>query len=141
LKKEKASRKTPNQVFQVEMKTMKTLEARQAYRMRERVRLIREQRESGLTIRAWCAANHIKESTYYYWLQVIRKAALQADAGKKASSEQAIVRIGLPETIEPVKGNVSVPSIRLQYKNAALDIPPGVKAADLTVVLKVLDSI
>jgi len=120
---------------------MKTLEARQAYRLQERMQLIRDQRESGLTIRAWCAVNRIKESSYYYWLQIIREAALQTDAGTKPSTEQAIVRIGLPGTVEPDKRNIAAPAIRLQYKNAVLDISPGIRAMDLSVVLKVLDSI
>ena len=118
---------------------MKALEARQAYRMQERIRLLQAQRESGLTIRAWCVENRIKESSYYYWLQETRKAALKPAVGKKPGTEQALVRIGLPGSMNPAFGSMTVPAIRMQYNGAILDIPPGIRAEDLTAVLKALD--
>ena len=118
---------------------MKVLEARQAYRMQERIRLLQAQRESGLTIRAWCAENRIKESSYYYWLQETRKAALLTGAGEKPEMEQALVRIGLPDRINSAFENMTVPAIRMQYQGAALEIPPGIEPKDLTAVLKALD--
>ena len=38
--------------------------------------LIREQSESGLSIREWCRRNDISHGKYYYWLRVIREEAL-----------------------------------------------------------------
>jgi len=35
--------------------------------------LIRECKESGLTIRAWCAANDISRQQYYYWLKKVQE--------------------------------------------------------------------
>jgi len=70
---------------------MKIPEAKQAYRLQERMRVVREQRESGLTVRAWCEANRVKESNFYYWLREIRKAALQTNGGKRSKEEQDIV--------------------------------------------------
>lgn len=42
--------------------TSKISEAKQAYRFQERTELIQRQRASGLTVRAWCAEQNIKES-------------------------------------------------------------------------------
>jgi hypothetical protein len=103
--------------------------------------MVQDQRESGMTIRAWCAANSITESNYYYYLREIRKAALQTHNGKVPEVEQALVRIGLPGSRNSIQGNEHVPGIRMQYKSALLDIPSGTKAEDLTVVLKALDSV
>jgi hypothetical protein len=105
------------------------------------MRLVREQRESGLTVRAWCAAHSITESNFYYFLREIRKAALQIYEGKQPEAEQALVRVDLPGSTNSILGNTPATAIRMQYKNAMLDIPSGIKAEDLTIVLKALDAV
>jgi hypothetical protein len=139
LGKNEASRKTTTQVFQVGMREMRITEAKQTYRLQERMRLLRAQRESGLTIRAWCASNNIKESSYYYWLKETRKAVLQSETTKKPEKEQRLVRIELPSCVNPVMESLAVPAIRMQYKSAILEISPGIKVEDLSIVLKALD--
>ena len=118
---------------------MKISEAKQRYRLQERMRLVQAQRESGMTVRAWCALNSTKESNFYYWLREIRKAALQPNEGKRPEEKQALVRIELPHGENPAPWNAVASVIHMQYKGAVLDIPPGTKGEDLTVVLKALD--
>ena len=120
---------------------MKIPEAKHAYRLQERMRVLQEQRESGLTVRAWCALNSVKESNFYYWLREVRKAALPAGESKRSEGEHALVRIDLPSNMNPVVENATASAIRLQYKDAMLDIPPGTRPEDLTIILKVLGSI
>lgn len=38
--------------------------------------MIKQRKDSGLTIREWCAANGIQESVYYYRLNRLRKIAI-----------------------------------------------------------------
>ena len=118
---------------------MKVSEAKQAYRLEERMRLVQEERESGLTVRAWCTANSIKESSFYYWLRETRRAALEMNGAKKPEAEHALVRVELPSSVTFGSASAPASAIRLQYKGAMLDIPPGTRAEDLTLVLKVLD--
>ena len=118
---------------------MQVSEAKQTNRLQERMQVLQEQRESGLTVRAWCAANNVKESNFYYWLREVRKAPLPTKGGKGAEAEHALVRIDLPSNVNPVQGNATEPVIRLQYKGAMLDIPPGTKSADLSMILQALD--
>lgn len=118
---------------------MKVSEVKETYRLQERLRLVREQRESGLTVRAWCRENNIKESSFYYWLRETRKAALEMNGAKKPEAEHALVRVELPSSVTSDAGSAPASAIRLQYKGAMLDIPPGTRAEDLTLVLKVLD--
>ena len=120
---------------------MKIPEAKQAYRLQERMRVLQEQRESGLTVRAWCAANSVNESKYYYWLREVRKASLPADESRSSEGEHALVRIDLPSNLNPVLGNATTSAIRMQYKDAMLEIPPGIRPEDLTIILKVLGSV
>lgn len=42
------------------------------------VQRIKESRESGMTVKAWCRAHEINEKTYYYWLRKIKKEAFEA---------------------------------------------------------------
>ena len=118
---------------------MKVWEVKETYRLQERLRLVREQRESGLTVRAWCRENNTKESSFYYWLRETRKAALEMNGAKKPEAEHALVRVELPSRLTFGSSSASALAIRLQYKGAMLDIPPGTRAEDLTLVLKVLD--
>ena len=93
-----------------------------------------------MTIKVWCASNGIKESSFYYFLREIRKAALQANESKKLTREkQTLVRVELPGDENSVVGNGAVSAIRVQYKGAMLEIPPGTRGEDVSVVLKALD--
>ena len=38
--------------------------------------MIKEQSESGLSIREWCRGNNISHGKFYYWQRVIREEAL-----------------------------------------------------------------
>jgi len=40
------------------------------------IKRVRDQKESGLSIRQWCRDNDLPESMYYYWLRVIRQESL-----------------------------------------------------------------
>jgi hypothetical protein len=53
--------------------------------------VVQEQRESGLTVRDWCAGKGIKESSFYFYLREVRKAALQNNGEKPPVAEQALV--------------------------------------------------
>jgi len=103
--------------------------------------LVREQRDSGLTIRAWCAANSIKEGNFYYWLRGIREAALRAQERRDPAEEQALVQINLPDSVNPGMCNGTVSAIRVQYKDAMLDIPAGTRIEDLSIVLKAINEV
>jgi len=44
------------------------------YRLNQWAQIMCSRRESGLTVRAWCAENNINEKTYYYWQNKLREA-------------------------------------------------------------------
>ena len=109
---------------------MKISEAKRTYRLQERIRLVREQRESDMTVRAWCASNSIKESNFYCFLREIRKAALYTTENKEEGERQGLMRIELPSFVNTDVGNQVGTTIRMQYKGAMLDIPPGARGED-----------
>jgi putative transposase len=54
---------------------MNTRQVTQEYRMNQWIGIVRECRESGQTVTAWCAEHDINRKKYYYWLKKIRAAA------------------------------------------------------------------
>jgi len=74
-------------VLDIDMKKM-TREVR----LTHWTQIIREQKESGQSIRVWCNENSVKEKTYYYWQRQLRKAACE----HLASSQLAMYRPSLP---------------------------------------------
>ena len=42
-------------------------------RLAQWARIIKEQKQSGLTVKAWCSQNGITKDAYYYWQQKLRK--------------------------------------------------------------------
>lgn len=40
--------------------------------------IIKEQKQSGLTVKAWCSQNGITKDAYYYWQQKLRKEVYEA---------------------------------------------------------------
>lgn len=59
--------------YESEREKMELSKISQEVRMHEWAAIIKEARESGLSIRQWCKLNNITEQKYYYWLKRIRK--------------------------------------------------------------------
>lgn len=48
------------------------------YRLNQWTEIIRECRNSGQTVRAWCLEHEVNPKSYYYWLRKVRAAACEA---------------------------------------------------------------
>lgn len=57
---------------------MKISEVKQEYQLQEWSGMLREQKESGLSVKAWCQAQGMAEHIYYYRLRKLRQAACTA---------------------------------------------------------------
>ncbi len=40
------------------------------------IELIKQQKESGLSVRKWCQENRVSAAQYYYWLKIVRQDSL-----------------------------------------------------------------
>ena len=79
------------------------------YRLSHWAQIITEQKESGLTVRAYCEEAGLRENSYYYWQKKLRTAVIDemtaADGGQSLKGEQtqelmpAMARINLPKGI------------------------------------------
>jgi len=45
------------------------------FRLEQWTQLIKDYQSSGMTVKAWCELNGVKQNSYYYWLKKIRKVA------------------------------------------------------------------
>ena len=50
------------------------------------IHIIQDRQESGLSIKKWCAQNHIGEGSYYYHLHKLRMLALEDSGSQKKES-------------------------------------------------------
>ena len=67
---------------------MDTRDVAREYRLQQWSELLLEQKNSGLSIRAWCEARGINGQRFFYWQRKLRVAALEelADQGEKKES-------------------------------------------------------
>lgn len=56
--------------------------------------IVRECRESGMTVKTWCLQNNVNEKQFYYWQRRVREEAF--DTLKKAESQNHTNFVQLP---------------------------------------------
>ena len=116
-------------------KHMTIPEAKRITRMNEWKQLIHERQQSGQSVRAWCLQNGIHENSYYYWLRIIREAAL-CEAEKKSG---ALVRVE-PEklAVETVSPQSSSGGIVIRAHGVEVEFPSGTDIEMLAAFVKAL---
>ena len=110
-------------------------EAKRITRMNEWKQLIHERQQSGQSVRAWCLQNGIHENSYYYWLRIIREAAL-CEAEKKSG---ALVRVE-PEKLAVETGSPQSSSggIVIRAHGVEVEFPSGTDIEMLAAFVKAL---
>jgi transposase-like protein len=63
---------------------MNTREIAEEYRLSHWAGIMRERKESGLSIREYCRQAGFHENAYYYWQKKLREAACEELAGREA---------------------------------------------------------
>lgn len=107
---------------------------------------IQQCRMSGLSDYAWCHQNGISASSFYYHIKQLRKKGSQAPLPvQKISQRQEVVPIHYnelqkTETAVQEKQKDSV-GIRLEFKDAVLNINNGADPAIIAATLKILQQL
>lgn len=73
---------------------MTAREATRAYRINQWTQIIRQCRNSGQTVKAWCEENGVDSKRYYYWLKCVREAV--ATALPATMQDSSIIPVELP---------------------------------------------
>jgi hypothetical protein len=116
-------------------KHMTIAEAKRITRMNKWRRLIHERQQSGQSVRTWCQQNGIRENSYYYWLRIIREAAL-CEAENKSG---ALVRVE-PEklAVETVSPQSSAGGIVIRANGVEAEFPSDTDIGILAAFVKAL---
>lgn len=77
----------------------------QQYRLQQWIETIRDCKNSGQTVTAWCTENQVSTKSYYYWLRKIRESMVESAAVPFASNDSNLV---------PVPSSLRTPSLRPQ---------------------------
>ena len=85
--------------------------------LQEWTKQIKEQQESGMTVKAYCAQNGINIKTYYYHLRKVREQCLE--------SEPAIVPVAVPRATS---------DIHIEKNGLQISLPTNI-AADTLIAL------
>lgn len=106
-------------------------EVAHTYRMRQWMETISQCRNSGKTVKVWCAEQGINETSFYYWQKQIREAAGQKLLASGQPCEEiasrpqpAFTELELTKE-EPVKGT----AVTIRMGEAVVEIQNGASAA------------
>ena len=110
-----------------------SLEIRTRVRMAQWQSIIKECKESGMTVAEFCEDRNISWHAYYYWLRKIRDYITQPQ-----SSETVFVQ--LPSPVE-VASPANPGTITIRIGGVAVEVEGNVNRASLKNVLKVLQEI
>lgn len=98
--------------------------------------VIKDQSESGLSIREWCRENNISHAKFYYWQRVIREEAL-IKAGTLAVTGQAQF-VEIKPSIAEIKPTNQGTCAVLRSNGNEIEILNGADPNTLEAILKIL---
>lgn len=97
--------------------------------------ILRERRDSGLSVRSYCLEQGINEKTYYYWQRRLRVAAcnkLEQQTNAATHSEMTTF------AALPMPNNRDNGSIVIRLNEAEMEIHNGADLSTVNAVLRVL---
>lgn len=99
-------------------------------------KLIKEQNESGLSIREWCRENNVSHGKFYYWQRIIREEAL-VKAGTLAITVQTQF-VEVRPSITEIKANNQGTCAILRSNGNEIEIFNGADPNTLALVLNLI---
>ena len=109
-----------------------TLEIRTKVRMAQWQDIIKECKESGMTVAEFCEDRNISWHAYYYWLRKIREYITQPQ-----STETEFVQLPQPAAV-PAPVPVSSGTITIHVGRMSVEVEGNVNKASLKTVLTAL---
>jgi transposase-like protein len=117
-----------------------TREATRQYRLNHWTEIIRECRNSGQTISAWCADHDINPKSYYYWLKRVRMAACES-LPAPGSDNQQIVPVNIPDRLAETAAQALSSDIILRFGSVTLELHNGASTALIENTLRALKNV
>lgn len=102
--------------------------------------IIRECRNSSMTVKSWCLENNINEKQFHYWQRRIREGAFETL--KKAESQGRPNFVQLPVSADSLRNTSSfMADMVIHIGNNVLELSNTVSEELLTKVLKVMSNV
>jgi transposase-like protein len=120
---------------------LNTREVSRKYRLNQWTEIVRECRNSGQTVKTWCANHDINPKTYYYWLRRVREAACQAL--QPLGENSVIVPVNIPKNAvgtDPAAAESSS-HITLWFGSVTLELRNNASATLIENTLRALQNV
>ena len=111
---------------------MTAIELKHQANLQRWAQAIQECRSSGASVKAWCETQGITTTTYYRWERAV--------LSKVDGLQQAPARVSFAELPTPIQmqRNVAQQVATLHYKEASLEIYPGMDADMMQILMTAL---
>lgn len=115
----------------MDMRTKRQQMSRETWQAR-----IMARQASGKTVKSWCEAQGLTESSYYYWLRQLRQEALHS---KENDCDDALVPVfcEIPHT----SSDRSIPALSLRLPGLTLEVSQAADMQVIRVALAVLSTL
>ena len=100
-------------------------------------RLLRQWRQSGLTIRAFCAEHAVSVPSFYFWRRTIAQRDRQAGRSAVAAADGAAAPVFVPVRVIPAPAAVALEVVLGQGR--VVRVPAGFDPATLRQLLALLE--
>jgi transposase-like protein len=124
---------------------LNTKEMARQVRQTHWTQIMRERKESGLSIRGWCREKGINEKTFYYWQRQLREAACERFAEAKtpdgmslAPARFAEVTLATPALSPAPASAESSRGLRVEIGDIRIDVGSEYPADKLALLLREL---
>lgn len=101
-------------------------------------KLIKEQNESGLSIREWCRQNNLSHGKFYYWQRIIREEALIKAGTLAVTGTGQTQFVELKPSITDIESNNHGTCAILRSNGAEIEIFNGADPNTLALVLNLI---
>lgn len=114
---------------------MDTRDMAKEVRLANWARVLRERRDSGLSVRCYCQEQGITEKTYYYWQRRLRIATCNKleEQTNAATHREMTTFAALPITSSRSSGNIVI-----RLNGTEIEIHSGAEPAAIDTVLRII---
>jgi len=98
--------------------------------------VIRDCKNSGVTVKAWCEENSVNEKQFYYWQRRVREEVLGQMVIANTTKDQNPTFVQLPDV--PKQKKTFMPDMILNCGNYSLELSNTISPELLSMVIKVI---
>lgn len=111
-------------------------------RLKQWASIIRECRNSGMTVKAWCLENNVNNKQFYYWQHRVREETYKAIEKYEPNKPANFVQLPVPAFVDSSENPTSFTADMIVHiGNNVLELSNTVSEELLSKVLKVMSDV